>query len=225
MSQQIVIKAAIRTEKGKGPARKLRSNKSIPAVLYGHKVNPIMLSLENSEIAKVLKTGTDSITSSSLIKVQIENNKKSEEKLVMIREVQQHPFKHHILHMDLFEVNVKEKIHAPVQIRLKGEAPGIKEGGILRQILREVEINALPTDIPEYFEVDVSALEIGDSIHVSSLTVPDNVKILTDEQSAIVNVLAPTIITEETDEEAEDEEGMAEGVEAKDAETAADSET
>jgi large subunit ribosomal protein L25 len=205
MKEQITIKVATRDEKGKGSARKLRSKKSIPAVLYGHKIDPLMLSIENSEMTRILKSGGDA----TLIKVQIDNKGKTDEKLVMIREVQRHPVKNNILHLDLFAVNVKEKIHAPVHIRLIGEAPGVKLGGILRQIVREIEVQALPTEIPQSFDIDVSGLEIGDSLHVSDLTIPDNVKVLAEEHSAIVNVLAPTVIKE--DEPAEGEEGVAEG--------------
>lgn len=212
MSEPTVIQAAIRSEKGKGTARKLRSNKSIPAVLYGHKVDPVMLTIENSELHKVLKPGSDSAGNTNLIKVKFDKN----EKLVMIREVQQHPFKHNILHIDLFAVNVHEKIHAPVNIRLTGEAPGAKAGGVLRQIMREVEVQALPTEIPPYFELDVSNLEIGDSIHVSDLVVPENVKILADEQAAIVNVIAPTV--QKIGEGEEGEEGAEEGAESKETE-------
>jgi len=214
MSEPTVIQAAIRSEKGKGTARKLRSNKSIPAVLYGHKVDPVMLSIKNSEIYKVLQSEDAGTGTSNLIKVRYGKN----EKLVMIREIQQHPFKHNILHIDLFAVNIKEKIHAPVHIKIIGEAPGAKTGGVLRQIMREVEVQALPTDIPPYFEVDVSELEIGDSIHVSNLTVPENVKILADEQAPIVNVITPTLQKTEEEEAEESEEGAEEGTETEAAE-------
>ncbi len=216
MSQQIVIKAAVRSEKGKGSARKLRSKKTIPAVLYGHKVDPLMLSIENSEITRVLKTGGEA----TLIKVQIDNNGKADEKQIMIREVQRHPVNSNILHVDLFAVNVKEKINAHVHIRLIGEAPGVKLGGNLRQIIREIEVRALPTEIPQHFEIDVSELEIGDSIHVSDLVVPENVKVLADENSTIVNIAAPVIEKEEETEEGEDE-AAAETDETKDTEKAA----
>jgi len=216
MSQQTVIKAAVRNEKGKGSARKLRSKKIIPAVLYGHKIDPVMLTIENSEIVKVFKTGDDT----NLIKVQIENQGKTAEKLVMIRETQRHPVKNNILHLDLFAVNVKEKIHAPVHIRITGEAPGVKLGGNLRQIIREVEVRALPTEIPQFFEVDISTLEIGDSIHVSDLIIPENVNVLADDSDTILNISAPVIQEEETTEE--DEEVAAEG-DAPDAEKSDDS--
>ena len=214
MSQQSVIKAAVRNEKGKGSARKLRSRKSIPAVLYGHGIDSLMLSIENSEITRVLKTGGDA----TLIKVQIDNNGKTEEKQVMIRDVQKHPVNSNILHVDLFAVNVKEKIHAHVHIRLIGEAPGVKLGGNLRQIIREVEVRALPTEIPQFFEVDISTLEIGDSIHVSDLVIPENVKVLADENSTIVNVAAPAL--EKVEETEEGEEETAETEETKDTEAA-----
>lgn len=205
MSQQKVIKAAVRNQKGKGSARKLRSKKIIPAVLYGHKVDPVMLTIEDSEIVRVFKTGDDT----NLIKVQIDNQGKTYEKLVIIRETQRHPVKNNILHLDLFAVNVKEEIHAPVHIRLIGEAPGVKLGGNLRQIIREVEVRSLPTDIPQYFDIDISELQIGDSIHVSDLVIPKNVNILADDDETILNISAPVIQEEETTEE--DEEVAAEG--------------
>ena len=207
MKQQTVIKAAVRNEKGKGSASKLRSKKIIPAVLYGHKVDPVMLAIENSEIVKAFKTGDDT----TLIKVQIDNQGKKDEKLVMIRETQRHPVKNNILHLDLFAVNVKEKIHAPVHIRITGESPGVKLGGILRQIVREIEVRALPTEIPQHFEVDISNLEIGDSLQVSDLNAPDNVQILVDESAPILSIMPPTVVKEDEPEEAED--GEAEGAE------------
>jgi large subunit ribosomal protein L25 len=208
MKQQTVIKAAVRNEKGKGSARKLRSKKIIPAVLYGHKVDPVMLAIENSEIVKAFKTGDDT----TLIKVQIDNQGKKDEKLVMIRETQRHPVKNNILHLDLFAVNVKEKIHAPVHIRITGESPGVKLGGILRQIVREIEVRALPTEIPQHFEVDISNLEIGDSLQVSDLSTPENVQLLVDESAPILSILPPTVIKEDEPEEGEEgEEVEAEG--------------
>jgi len=221
MNQQTVIKAAIRNEKGKGSARKLRSKKIIPAVLYGHKVDSVMLTIENSEIARVFKAGDDT----NLINVKIDNQGKTAEKLVMIREIQRHPVKNNILHLDLFAVNVKEKIHAPVHIRLIGEAPGVKLGGNLRQIIREIEVRALPTDIPQYFEVDISELEIGDSIHISDLVIPENVNVLADDSATILNISAPVIHEEETSEEEEGEEGEAEGTEADAATEKSDSDS
>jgi large subunit ribosomal protein L25 len=200
MNQQTVIKAAVRNEKGKGSARKLRSKKIIPAVLYGHKVDPVMLAIENSEIVKAFKTGD----STTLIKVQIDNQGKKDEKLVMIRETQRHPVKNNILHLDLFAVNVKEKIHAPVHIRITGESPGVKLGGILRQIVREIEVRALPTEIPQHFEVDISKLEIGDSLQVSDLNTPENVQLLADESAPILSIMAPTVVKEEETEEGEE---------------------
>jgi large subunit ribosomal protein L25 len=201
MNQQTVIKAAVRNEKGKGSARKLRSKKIIPAVLYGHKVDPVMLAIENNEIVKAFKSGDDS----NLIKVQIENQGKTDEKLVMIRETQRHPIKNDILHLDLFSVNVKEKIHAPVHIRITGESPGVKLGGTLRQIMREIEVRALPTEIPQHFEIDISKLEIGDSLHVSDLNAPDNVQLLAEESAPILSIMAPTVQKEEVEEEGEGE--------------------
>ena len=226
MNQQTVIKAAVRNEKGKGSARKLRSKKIIPAVLYGHKVDPVMLAIENSEIVKAFKTGDDT----TLIKVQIDNQGKKDEKLVMIRETQRHPVKNNILHLDLFAVNVKEKIHAPVHIRITGESPGVKLGGILRQIVREIEVRALPTDIPQHFEVDISKLDIGDSLQASDLDTPDNVQILIDESAPILSIMPPTVIKEDEPEEGEEgEEAAAEGdapdAEKSDADTDADADT
>jgi large subunit ribosomal protein L25 len=130
----------------------------------------------------------------------------------MIRETQRHPVKNNILHLDLFAVNVKEKIHAPVHIRITGESPGVKLGGILRQIVREIEVRALPTEIPQHFEVDISNLEIGDSLQVSDLNPPENVQLLVDESAPILSIMPPTVIKEDEPEEGEEgEEAAAEG--------------
>jgi large subunit ribosomal protein L25 len=221
MKQQTVIKAAVRNEKGKGSARKLRSKKIIPAVLYGHKIDPVMLAIENSEIVKAFKAGDDT----TLIKVQIDNQGKKDEKLVMIRETQRHPVKNNILHLDLFAVNVKEKIHAPVHIRITGESPGVKLGGILRQIVREIEVRALPTDIPQHFEVDISNLEIGDSLQVSDLNTPENVQLLVDESAPILSIMQPTVIKEDEPEEGEEVETEGDTPDTKESDTDADADT
>jgi large subunit ribosomal protein L25 len=122
------------------------------------------------------------------------------------------------MHADFLRVDVKKAIHATVPVHLVGRPQGVETGGgILEQLTREVEVECLPTEIPSFFEVDVTALEIGDSLHVSNIQVPDNIKCLTDETYPLATVLAPRLVVEPTvsaEEEAEEgAEEAAEGVE------------
>ncbi len=205
MNETTVINSAIRDQKGKSAVKKLQRDGHIPAVVYGHNFAPISLALNASEINKLFKAGSEDSQEYRLYKLFIKKHDTTEDTVVVIKEIQRHPLTDRILHIDFFAVRMDEKIVAPVHIRLSGKAPGVKAGGIQRLILREIEVKSLPTDIPPHFDVDVSELEIGDSVHVNDLKVPDTVQILTDPNAPIVSILAPTVHKEEAVEEAAEE--------------------
>jgi len=183
-----------REGRGKGAARKLRARGRIPANIYGHGIDSIAVAADAHEF--------DALTSRISVDntlVELEMDGKSRQ--VLIREIQRHPYKSQVLHVDFFAIKADEKIRVSVPVHVTGTAAGVKNsGGVLQQALHEVEIECLPSEIPEHFEIDVSGLEIGDSLHVSDL---DTGGFETAEASerTIVTVQPPRVLEEEVEEE------------------------
>ncbi|HET6360825.1 MAG TPA: 50S ribosomal protein L25/general stress protein Ctc [Gemmatimonadota bacterium] len=197
MATTATISARSREGRGKGAARQTRREGRIPGVLYGHGEDSVPLSVDANELQRLVHT------------ISIENTivdldlGSGEPYKVLIRELQRHPFRDEFVHIDFFHVAMDEKIQVEVPIILLGTPTGVKnKGGVLDHQLRELEVFCLPGSIPEKIELEVSHLDIGDSIHVSDIHLP-NVEILTDLDRAVVAVLAPTVIeVEEVAEEA-----------------------
>ncbi|MEI6126942.1 MAG: 50S ribosomal protein L25 [Pseudomonadota bacterium] len=216
MNETISIHGTTRAKQGKSAVRKIRTNGLIPAVVYGHNFNALSLSLNAGEINKLFKTGRENAEEYRLFKLLIDSSEDTQGTMVMVKEIQRHPLNESIRHIDFFAVRMDEKIIAPVHIRIVGKSAGVKLGGILRHILRELEVKSLPNDIPPHFDVDVTEMQIGDSIHVKDLKVPENIQILTDPEAPIISVLTPTVQVEEKADGAETELVAAEA-ETKDA--------
>lgn len=197
MATTATITARSRESRGKGAARQTRRDGRIPGVLYGHGEDSVPLSVDANELQKLVHA------------ISIENTivdldlGSGEPYKVLIRELQRHPFRDEFVHIDFFHVAMDEKIQVEVPIALIGTPTGVKnKGGVLDHQLRELEVFCLPGSIPEKIELDVSDLDIGDSIHVSDIELPD-VEILTELDRAVVAVLAPTVMeVEEVAEEA-----------------------
>jgi len=197
MATTATISARSRESRGKGAARQTRREGRIPGVLYGHGEDSVSLSVDANELQKLVHS------------ISIENTivdldlGSGEPYKVLIRELQRHPFRDEFVHIDFFHVAMDEKIQVEVPIVLIGTPTGVKnKGGVLDHQLRELEVFCLPGSIPEKIELDVSNLDIGDSIHVSDIELPD-VEILTELDRAVVAVLAPTVMeVEEVAEEA-----------------------
>lgn len=184
--EKVDLNVELRGETGKGTARKLRGGGKIPAIMYkGGKSTPLMV--ERKDIVKILSSRAGE---HALISLKIGEGK---EKMAIIRDYQLDPVTGEILHADFFEISLKEKIKMTVPINIVGKEPvGVKQkGGILQHIVRDVEIEGLPTVIPERLEVDASNLDLGDSIHVSDLVVKEGLKILANLDDVIVSVVAP----------------------------------
>jgi len=206
--ERFEIIARKREPKGKGGARKLRGQGLIPAVFYGPKTQATALACDPKDVSRVLEHGRN-----VLINLKIKDgagDKAESDHVVMVRDLQVDPIKGVPIHADLYEVSMKEVMTVEVPIRFVGKAEGTKVGGILEQIRREVEVECLPTDLPSHIEVDVSQLDIGDSIHVRDITA-DKVKILTDPHLGIATVVPPVVeeeaVPEAVEVEAEEEEG------------------
>jgi len=216
---QIDLKAQIRKTVGNGPARTLRREGKVPAVLYGPKTETVLLSIDSKDFEQILKEAS---VGSVLLNLQIQNGK-TYTQAAMIKELQTHPVTGSFLHVDFYEIDMQKKITAKVPVVAKGHSIGVEVGGLLQYVRRELEILCLPTEIPETIEVDITDLDIGDSIHVEDISLSGDVEIAADTNFTVVTVLAPKV-EEEVVEEEELEEGeeLAEGEEA--AEEGADQE-
>lgn len=186
MAQTVNINAERRSGSGKGAARQLRASGRIPAVLYGHGRDAESLALGEAELERVL---TGIAAESTIIDLSIDGAPTK----VLIREIQRHPYRSKILHVDFYEIHADQTLTLEVPIRLTGVPDGVRNGGgVLDQVLREIEIEVLPANIPEHVDLDVTDLAIGHSLHVGDLTVP-NAEILTDPETTICTVVAPRI--------------------------------
>ena len=189
--EMVEIKVERRDGRGKGTARKLRRAGTIPAVFYGPGRTTVQVGIGAEEFARKLSH----LEGSHLIRLVNDGGKDPElhDKAVLLREVQRHPVSDDILHVDFLEVSLTERLTVSVPLRFVGKAAGVVEGGILQPIVREIEVECLPTEIPEFIEVDVSALGIHEAVHLSSLRLPEGVTPMGDPMLTIVTVLPPTV--------------------------------
>ena len=181
------LSAQPRQDRGKNAMRKLRSQGLVPAVLYGHGDETRTLTLRAQELEKLLSSIS---VENTIIDLNIEGARATQ---TLIREVQHHPARKAVLHVDFLQIHADEKIHLEVPIRLHGSPIGVRdEGGILQEVLRELHVECLPKDIPEAIDLDIENLGVGDVIHVRDVAAP-NVKILNDPDIVLVTVVAPTV--------------------------------
>jgi len=212
---QIDLNATIRKTTGNGPARRLRAEGKMPAILYGPEMEPIMLAVSVSEFEKAIKTAN---IGQAIFNLKIGNGQ-ALTKMAMIKELQRQPVSGTFLHIDFYEIAMDRKIRVSVPILPTGKSVGVEMGGVLQVIRRELEVLCLPNEIPETIEVDVSALEIGDSVHVDEIPLDGNVEIPSDVNFTVITVLSPKKEEEEVVEEGEEEEGEALEAEGEEGET------
>jgi large subunit ribosomal protein L25 len=203
--ERIELKAKIRTTVGNGPARVLRRDGKVPAVLYGPKTEPILLAVDTKDIELILKQGGVS----QLLNLVIQNGKEAS-KPAMIKELQVHPVSGKFLHIDFYEIDMERKIRVGVPVVTVGDSIGVELGGLLSIIRREIEVLCLPTEIPDAIEVDVTDLDVGDSVHVEEIQLPEGAEISADVNFTVITVLAPKVEAEPEEEEEELEEEAAE---------------
>src|SRR5260370_39766357 len=184
MAHTISLSASPRQATGKGGARQARFRGKVPAVIYGHGRASQPLELE----AKALEKALDGIEpASTIIELSVDGTPVK----TLIREIQRHPVRRDIIHVDVYEIHAAEKVKLKITVHLVGNPDGVRNaGGVLDQVTREVEIDVLPENIPDRVELDVTALKIGDSLHVRDLNIPQ-AKILTDADLTIATVVPP----------------------------------
>jgi large subunit ribosomal protein L25 len=202
--EEIVFQANHREVIGK-KVKRLRRDGLLPAVVYGHNIEPIPITLDMREASRTL----DEISPSALVVLDIDGVKHN----TLVRDKQRNPVRRSIVHVDFQAVSLTETVRADLNINLVGEAPAIETYlGIVVPSLEQLSIESLPTNLPDRIDVDISGLEeIGDSLLVSDLIVPEGVEILNDPEEVVVVVLAPAV--EEVEEEEEEEVELEEGAE------------
>ena len=199
------LNVAARERMGSRESRRLRSQGFVPGVLYG-RGEPVAICVEERELRRAL-TGPAGLH--SILDVQIDGTGKTHASI--LKEYQVDKVRGHVTHVDLQEVRLDQAIHASVSVHLLGgeDAPGVREGGVLSQPLRELNVEALPLEVPEHIDLDVSHMEIGGTLRVGDVHVPDGVKLLDDVETVVATVTAPTRVVEpEVEEEAAEEEGV-----------------
>ena len=196
--ESIRLNAWSRTTSGKGAARRLRRGGRLPAVVYGRRADAESLELDTHELTRLLSRIHAATT---VIDLEVDGG---EARPVLIREIQRHPYRPQLLHVDFFEIRSDVSIRVQVPLQLVGTAAGVELGGMLQQLRYEVEIECLPGDIPSGFEIDVSELDIGDAVHVSAVDAA-GLTVLDDPGETICAVVPP-VLEEEDEEEEEVEE-------------------
>ena len=181
------LSATLRSESGKGAARALRRAGSVPAVIYGHKRQPMSLAVPTRELERLLERVSAETT---VVELSIDGKVSR----TLIREIQKHPFKKQLVHIDFLELVAGEMITVNVPLVIVGVSVGVRSfGGVLDQTMRELAVTVDPSAIPNHIDVDVSELGVGDSIHVSDLILPAGVTVLDDPQASVVVVAAPKV--------------------------------
>lgn len=202
------LTAEARSDTGKGASRKMRREGRIPAVLYGKGQEGVPLSLGNKDVFQLL-AHPGAMT--NILKLEINESGKSQQKNVLVKKIQKHPFRDQVLHMDLLEVAMDQEISVMVPIEVSGESKGVKEGGILELKRRDLEVICLPGRIPNTLVIDITPLGIGDAVHVEDIVPPEGVKISFESNFTVLSVVTPAV-------EAAPEEAAEEGVEGEERE-------
>lgn len=198
--KNIALNAKTRTTKGNNPARAMRREGKVPAILYGAGSEPTMLSLETYDLEMIVKRGG---LGRVILNLRVDGAKKATP--VMIKELQAHPVSSELLHIDLYKVSMDSEINVSVPVTISGKSAGVEMGGLLQIIRRELEVVCRPDHIPEEFNIDITDLDVGDSVHVEDIETPDGVEIPHDVNFTVLTVVAPKQEVEE--EEVEEEEG------------------
>jgi large subunit ribosomal protein L25 len=209
----IDLKTEKRTSTGNGPARRLRRAGQVPAVYYGPGAEPVLLSVNKNDLEAVLKKhGAGQV----ILNLVIQNNGETRTMPAMIKELQTHPVSRNFIHVDFYEIKMDRKITVKVPVMTTGVAKGVELGGILQIVRRELEVECLPLEVPESIVIDITELDIGDSIHVGKIALEGEIEILEDDNRTVVTVLHPKLEEAEVPEgeEAAEEGAAEEGEEA-----------
>ena len=219
---QLTLSARIRTETGKGAARRLRQNKQIPAIFYGPGIDPVMLTIEYAHLSGLEKAGKGE---NAILDLNIQTDQGETTKKVMLKELTLDPLENTFVHADFYEISSDRELTLAIPVHLLNTPIGVtEEGGVLQQIRREVTIVCFPDKLVEFLEVDISDLDVGDTVRIGDLALPEGIKTTDDAHLtvAVVNIKGSALADMEAEEELE--EGLEEGVEGEATEEADGSE-
>lgn len=195
------LSAEIRDSRGKGPARRMRAEGRVPGVVYGKDEETLTLSVDAGEAEHLFQAIS---VENTIVHLDLDGADGPVQTLV--REIQVHPLRPGLLHIDFYRIRAGEKVEVEIPVNLNGVPDGVKNsGGILQQVIHELPVRVLPSEIPPSVEVDVTALDMGDAVHVAELELADEVEVLLDPERTVASVVAPKalIVEEEEEEEAE----------------------
>ena len=212
---EVKLKAVKRDDTGKGSARRARAEGLVPAIVYGQGMEPISISVNRREFVTALQTDAGM---NVLLNIDVDGATTT----ALTREIQTDPVRGTLLHADFVKIDLKQEVEVEVPVHVVGEAPGVKEGGVLEHPLFTLHVRCLPTNVPESIDADISGLNIGDSLRVSELSEGRDFTILNDPESVVASVAAP--ISEEQLEAMVAEAGAEGAEEAAPAEEAAEGE-
>ena len=198
----IELNAKTRETSGKGAARKLRAASAIPAIVYGAKVDPVMLSLETSEFDRIIREH-----GSTGLFFSLKVDGAGKERVAMLKDVQMDTFGLNYLHVDLHEINMDTKVTVSVPVEAVGTSKGVKEGGLLQVIRRELDVICKPADTPDSVQIDTTELEIGDAVHVEDIDLGDAIEIPHEVNFTVITIVPP--VTKDAEETEAEEEGEA----------------
>lgn len=185
--EKLKLEAQIREVGKKGLNRRLRKDGLVPAILYGRGEATRGLSVNAKDFSKRVKEAG----LNTLIDLEIVGEKKKAPLVVMLKDFQRDTMTHVITHIDLLKINLQEKVTVKIPVQIAGKAVGLTKGGLVEQTRRELEVKCLPSNIPELIEIDISALDIGDSIHINEVKLPEGVEVPHDVDFTIVSIVAP----------------------------------
>lgn len=194
MAKQIKLSVEPRAQSGRIGVKKIKREGLVPAVIYGGKDKPMNLQVSAREIHNLL---SHAVGEHVLVELEIADAGAVQSRLALIQQVQHHPVRGEVLHIDFHAVSADEKIHAEIPIEPVGEARGVKNfGGILEIAMHALEVECLPKDLPEIIRVDVSALAVGEAIHVKDISLPEGVTTRADGEQSVVRVAPPAVEVE-----------------------------
>jgi large subunit ribosomal protein L25 len=197
----VTLTAEPRTEHGSGPAGRLRRTGKVPAVVYGLEADPQSVTVVGRELERILHGAGGANT---LITLHLGTD---DDALALVRQIQRNPTRGDLVHVDFVRVRRDVAVSAEVPLQTEGEAPGVREGGLLEQLLFSVTVEAMPGNIPNSLSIDVSGLALGDQLHISDVVVPNGVTLQHEDEELVVQVTVPRGMDEGEEGEGEEGEG------------------
>lgn len=201
----VKINATVRQTGKQSVLTDLRTEGKVPGTFYGKKIDPVTIFVDEHELREAMHTGAGS---NVMVDLVIDDPSLKGKQTAMIKDLQKNPITGAFIHVDFVKVSMSEEIHATIPVVMSGEAAGVKVGGVMQHPIRELNVKCLPGNMPEQYEIDVTALEIGDSVHVKDLAAIEGVEVLNDPEEILVSIVPPA--KEEEVEAVEEGEGVTE---------------